>query len=70
MTGMKLTRIPRIAVGGILTECNHLGGLPIDLSIYEACELFRDEVVLELTTSAGRGNAGLTRARHTGDGVG
>jgi microcystin degradation protein MlrC len=38
---------PRIAVGGILTECNHLGGLPIDLSIYEACELFRDEEVLQ-----------------------
>lgn len=42
---------PRIAVGGILTECNHLGGLPIDMSIYEACELFRDEEVLQLTTS-------------------
>ncbi len=42
---------PRIAIGGILTECNHLGGLPIDLSVYEACELFRDNEVLRLTTS-------------------
>ncbi|MBT6628153.1 MAG: hypothetical protein HOB49_14130, partial [Gemmatimonadetes bacterium] len=42
---------PRIAVGGILTECNHLGGLPIDLSVYEASELFRDEQVLQLDTS-------------------
>jgi len=42
---------PRIAIGGILTECNHLGGLPIDVSIYEACELFRDEEVLRPTTS-------------------
>ncbi len=41
----------QIAIGGILTECNHLGGLPIDLSIYEACELFRDEEVLQPTTS-------------------
>ena len=42
---------PRIAVGGILTECNHLGGLPIDLSVYEASELVRDEQVLQLDTS-------------------
>jgi len=46
-----MTQKPRIAVGGILTECNHLGGLPIDLAIYEASELFRDEEVLKLTTS-------------------
>ena len=46
-----MTAKPRIAVGGILTECNHLGGLPIDMSIYEACELYRDEEVLQLTTS-------------------
>ncbi len=42
---------PRIAIGGILTECNHLGGLPIDMSMYEACELHRDEEVLQMTTS-------------------
>ena len=42
---------PRIAIGGILTECNHLGGLPIDMSVYEACELYRDDDVLRLTTS-------------------
>ncbi len=45
------TVTPRIAVGGILTECNHLGGLPIDLSIYEASELYRDGEVLTLATS-------------------
>lgn len=42
---------PRIAVGGILTECNHLGGVPIDISIYEASELLRGEEVLRLDTS-------------------
>ena len=51
MTGMTLTGMPRIAVGGILTECNHLGGLPINLSVYEASELLRDEEVLQLNTS-------------------
>ena len=46
-----MPRRPHIAVGGILTECNHLGGLPIDLSTYEASELFHGEEVLQLTTS-------------------
>ena len=42
---------PRIAIGGILTECNHLGGLPIDMQVYESSELLRDEEVLQQTTS-------------------
>ena len=41
----------RIAVGGILTECNHLGGLPIDMSVYESTELARGEEMLEAETS-------------------
>jgi microcystin degradation protein MlrC len=41
----------KIAVGGILTECNHLGGVPIDMSTYEASELLRGEEVLQLNTS-------------------
>ena len=49
---------PRIAIGGILTECNHLGGSSIDLSIYEAGELFRDEQVLLQTTSVVAGMLG------------
>ena len=42
---------PRIAIGGILTECNHFGGLPIDLSVYEACELFRGDELLQQSAS-------------------
>lgn len=42
---------PRIAIGGILTECNHFGGLPIDMESFAACELFRGAEVLELTNS-------------------
>ena len=41
----------RIAVGGILTECNHLGGLPIDMETYESTELVRGEEMLSATTS-------------------
>lgn len=41
----------RVAVGGILTECNHLGGLPIEMSLYEAGGLHRGEELFQLTTS-------------------
>ena len=41
----------RIAVGGILTECNQLGGTPIDLKLYEETELLRGEEMLQQTTS-------------------
>lgn len=41
----------RIAVGGILTECNQLGGIPIDLGWFERYELRRGEEVL--TADAG-----------------
>ena len=30
----------RIAIGTIFTECNELGGLPIDISWFERYELF------------------------------
>lgn len=42
---------PRIAIGGILTECNHLGGLPIDLDIYEQNDLLRGDELLACNTS-------------------
>ena len=41
----------RIALGGILTECNHFGGLPTDLSSYEQSELLRGDEILASSTS-------------------
>ena len=38
----------RVAIGAILTECNELGGMPIDLSWFERYELRRGDQVLEL----------------------
>ena len=38
----------RVALGAILTECNELGGMPIDLSWFERYELRRGDQVLEL----------------------
>ena len=49
----------RIAVGGILTECNHLGGLPIDMEVYESTELARGEQMLAATTSVVGGMLGV-----------
>ncbi|MSS70860.1 MAG: M81 family peptidase [Candidatus Latescibacteria bacterium] len=46
-----MNRTHRIAVGGILTECNQLGGVPIDLGWFERYELRRGEEVL--TSDAG-----------------
>ena len=37
----------RIALGGILTECNHFGGLPITIDWFERYELLRGEEILQ-----------------------
>lgn len=55
----------RIAIGGILTECNHLGGIPIDLATYEATELSRGEEMLEATTSVVGGMLSVLRETDT-----
>ena len=34
----------RIAIGGILTECNHLGGVPIDLATYDEPDRFSEGI--------------------------
>lgn len=39
---------PRVAVGGIFTECNELGGVPIDLAWFERYELRRGDEILSL----------------------
>lgn len=66
MTTRKNTQPVRIAVGGILTECNHLGGLPIDMAVYEASELLRGDELLQQTTSVIGGMlAGIRQADAT-----
>ena len=42
--------IPRIAIGSIFTECNQLGGVPIDLGWFERYELHRGDAILTLNT--------------------
>jgi microcystin degradation protein MlrC len=54
---------PRIALGGILTECNHLGGLPTDLKAYEESELLRGDEILASTTSVVGGMLEALRQR-------
>ena len=38
----------RIAIGAIFTECNHLGGVPIELSWFERYELMRGDEILTI----------------------
>ena len=57
-----VNRRPRIAIGGILTECNHFGGLPIDLKTYEENELLRGEEILSCDTSVVGGMLNVLKA--------
>ena len=45
----------RIALGAIFTECNQLGGPPIDLSWFERYELHRGDAILALTSGVAGG---------------
>ena len=53
----------RVAVGAIFTECNHLGGAPIDRSWYERYELLRGEELLAGATGAVAGMLQVLRER-------
>ena len=55
---------PRVAIGAIFTECNHLGGAPIDRSWYERYELLRGEELLTGATGAVAGMLEVLRERH------
>ena len=54
---------PRVAIGAIFTECNHLGGAPIDRSWYERYELHRGEELLAGATGAVTGMLQVLRER-------
>jgi microcystin degradation protein MlrC len=41
--------MPRLAVGSIFTECNHLGGAPLQLADFERGELTRGDALLATT---------------------
>jgi microcystin degradation protein MlrC len=44
---------PRVAVGSLFTECNHLGGAPTDLAAFERQELRRGDEVLAAPGTVG-----------------
>jgi microcystin degradation protein MlrC len=46
-----MSETKRVAIGAIFTECNHLGGVPIDLSWFERYELVRGEAILRIDNS-------------------
>ena len=52
----------RIALGGIFTECNHLGGLPIDIERFEQYELLRGGEVLDMGSGTVGGMLEVLRA--------
>jgi microcystin degradation protein MlrC len=52
----------RIAIGAIFTECNELGGVPIDISWFERYELNRGEEILAMDSGV---VGGMLRTLHT-----
>ena len=57
------TPAPRVAIGAIFTECNHLGGAPIDRSWFERFELLRGDELLASATGAVAGMLQVLRER-------
>ncbi len=52
----------RVALGAIFTECNHLGGVPIDLSWFERYELLRGDAILAINSGVVGGMLQVLRA--------
>jgi microcystin degradation protein MlrC len=55
--------MPRIAIGSILTECNQLGGIPIDITWFERYDLHRGEAVLKVSSGVVGGMLEVLRER-------
>lgn len=53
---------PRIAIGSIMTECNHLGGRPTDIRRFELYQLERGDDMLAAPTGAVAGMVDAVRA--------
>jgi len=55
--------MPRVAIGSILTECNQLGGIPIDITWFERYDLHRGEAVLQIRSGVVGGMLEVLRER-------
>jgi len=56
-----MSKKTRVAVGAIFTECNMLGGLPIDIDWFERYQLARGEEVLAIDTGVVGGMLNVLR---------
>ena len=46
----------RVAIGAIFTECNHLGGVPIDVQRFEQFELYREDEITSIESGVRGGH--------------
>jgi microcystin degradation protein MlrC len=58
--------MPRVAIGSILTECNQLGGIPIDITSFERYDLHRGDAVLQIHSGVVGGMLEVLRERRVG----
>ena len=56
-----------VAIGGLLIECNHLGGMPADLEAFLADELRFGDEIFENTGGVSAGMVEALRGGHNGD---
>ncbi len=54
---------PRIAIGSVFTECNQLGGMPIDITWFERYELHYGDAILALKNGVVGGMLQVLHAR-------
>ena len=59
------SHIGPIAIGSILTECNHLGGMPIDLDWFKRYELRYGEEILSIASGVVGGMLEILRESRT-----
>ena len=52
----------KIALGALMTECNHLGGQPTDIARFELYELHRGEEIFETPSGPVEGMIGVLRS--------
>ena len=55
--------VPRMAIGGILTECNELGGVPIEMDWFERYELRYGDDLLDISSGVVGGMLDIVRGR-------
>jgi microcystin degradation protein MlrC len=56
--------MPRVAIGGIFTECSQLGGVPVEIASFERYELYRGEALRQVGSGVVEGMLQVLQDAH------